>query len=434
MASLATDTRPGSWRILFVAPDGARKTLRLGRTNRRSAESVLRHVEALLSAKLANQSPARETAAWLGGVGGALRDRLERLGLVEPGPDRAAPKLAPFVDGYIAERVDVKPCTRIVFDQARRRLLDFFGPDRRLPDVSTADADAYRAWLVGERKLAKNTVSKLIRYARHYFGVAVRRGIVARNPFAHLPATVGGNPASRHFVPADDVLRLIGTIPDPEWRLLLALARFQGLRIPSEALALRWGDVDFAERRLVIRASKTEHHEGGGIRVMPIFPETMPHLEAVFDAAPEGSEHVISRYRETTQNLRTQLLRYVARAGLTPWAKPWQNMRASRATELVTVFPSHVCSAWLGHTELIAERHYRMVRDEDFAKATAWTATPSAAQNPAQQQHAPERTGAHVSSGVDSQGVVVRRDATKGDSGQLYLMGGKGLEPLTFSV
>jgi hypothetical protein len=51
MASVARDDR--GWRILFTAPDRARKTLRLGRVDRRAAESIRGHVEALLVAKTA---------------------------------------------------------------------------------------------------------------------------------------------------------------------------------------------------------------------------------------------------------------------------------------------------------------------------------------------------------------------------------------------
>jgi len=44
-------------------------------------------------------------------------------------------------------------------------------------------------------------------------------------------------------------------------------------------------------------------------------------------------------------------------------------LRASRATELADAFPSHVASAWLGHTEAIADAHYRQVTEEHFVKA-----------------------------------------------------------------
>ena len=84
---------------------------------------------------------------------------------------------------------------------------------------------------------------------------------------------------------------------------------------------------------------------------------------------PLDSDYVITRYRGNA-NLRTQLQKIIKRAGVTPWPKLWQNLRASRATELAGVFPGHVASAFLGHSERVAQKHYWQVTDEDFKKRT----------------------------------------------------------------
>ncbi len=156
---------------------------------------------------------------------------------------------------------------------------------------------------------------------------------------------------------------------DPQWKLLIALARWGGLRVPSEPLALKWGDVDFAGQRFIVRASKNEHHADGGVRNVPMFSKLAGLFQEVYDAAQPGEVYVITRYRNPAANLRTQLVRYIEAAGLTAWVKPWQNLRASRATELADSFPSHVCAAWLGHSESIADAHYRTVTDEHFRRA-----------------------------------------------------------------
>ena len=104
-------------------------------------------------------------------------------------------------------------------------------------------------------------------------------------------------------------------------------------------------------------------------RIVPMFPELEPLFRAVYDDAPEGAEYVISRYRDPAANLRTQFVRYIETAGLEPWPKPWQNLRVSRATELTDSFPSHVCAAWLGHSEAVADEFYRQVTDDHFARA-----------------------------------------------------------------
>src|SRR6478609_3496698 len=82
MASIANDPN-GRRRILFVAPDGSRKAIRLGKCDRRSAEAITRHVEALLASKIGGQPVPRDTAVWLAGIGAQLRDRLAAVGLIE---------------------------------------------------------------------------------------------------------------------------------------------------------------------------------------------------------------------------------------------------------------------------------------------------------------------------------------------------------------
>jgi integrase len=119
--------------------------------------------------------------------------------------------------------------------------------------------------------------------------------------------------------------------PDAEWRSIVALSRYGGLRCPSEVLSLRWNDIDWERARIVVRSPKTEHHPGRESRVIPLFPELRPYLEEAFEAAPDGAEYVVTRYRHLAEriaggwrnaNLRTQFQRIVRRAGLQPWPKP----------------------------------------------------------------------------------------------------------------
>ena len=379
------------WRLYVNTPSG-RQGLRLERQTERNARRVADHVIALATAARNGVAPDTAHADWLGTIAPGLRGKLVRMGLAQPKPDaKPAPvaKLAAFVDGYIAQRPDLKAGTLAVLHQARRHLCRFLGDDKALADVTPGDADNYRADLLG-RGIAKATVAKWCQYARHFMAVAQRRKLIAENPFAHIKAAVRGNPARRVFVSAADVRKVIDAATDPQWRLLIALGRWGGLRIPSEALALTWADVDLENGRFTVRASKTEHHEGGGVRVVPIFPELRPFFEAVFSSdAAEGAVHVITRYRDPAANLRTQLCRYITAAGLKPWPKPWQNLRASRATDLADEYPSHVCAAWLGHSEAVADAFYRTVTDDHFARATAAdpdagikSGAPSGAQSP----------------------------------------------------
>ena len=56
-----------------------------------------------------------------------------------------------------------------------------------------------------------------------------------------------------------------------------------------EHLALRWEGIDWDRGRMTVYSPKTEHHEGGESRVVPIIPELRTYPEAAFEVAPEGA-------------------------------------------------------------------------------------------------------------------------------------------------
>lgn len=146
---------------------------------------------------------------------------------------------------------------------------------------------------------------------------------------------------------------------------------------------------------MTIRSPKTEHHLGKAYRVMPIFPELRPYLDEVYGQAPEGSEHIVTRYRKGNSNLRTQLHRIIGKAGLKPWPKPFQNLRSTRETELAERFPIHVVCEWLGNSPAVAAKHYLQTTEEHFAQAIADET--SALQNPMQQPSEGGRNGMYES-------------------------------------
>ncbi|MGL6095699.1 MAG: hypothetical protein ACRC7O_07890 [Fimbriiglobus sp.] len=87
MASITTNAR-GNRCIQFVNADGNRLTIRLGDCDRKSVESICRHVEALLSAKQTGEPLKPATAGWLKEVGPKLREKLAAVGLIDA-PQRA---------------------------------------------------------------------------------------------------------------------------------------------------------------------------------------------------------------------------------------------------------------------------------------------------------------------------------------------------------
>ncbi|MFB3138387.1 MAG: tyrosine-type recombinase/integrase [Phycisphaerales bacterium] len=236
------------------------------------------------------------------------------------------------------------------------------------------------------------------------------------------------NPKRFYFVTQPETEQVLDACPNAQWRLLFALARYGGLRVPSEVLRLRWRDIDWEHGRFVVASPKTEHHEGGESRVVPIFPELQPYLMETFELAEAGTEYCITRYRHPGVNLRTQLMRIIKRAGLKPWPKLWQNLRSTRETELADSFPAHVASAWIGNSVQVAVKHYLQVTDDHFAQAVRNPVQHSAAGGRAESQ---ELTPDNEKPAICS---AVRKEATPCENTESSGMGDTGLEPVTSRV
>jgi len=311
-----------------------------------------------------------ETARWLATAGDDIREKLAEFGLIEAQQVRGNAKLIDFVDNYIESRRDVKKSTWNVYNQTRRCLLGHFGPDRLIRDVLPADADEFRVYLKAVQRLGENTLRRRIGVSRQFFKAAIRARIITENPFADIPAAVQGNEEKFFYITREMAQAVLDECPNAEWRLLFALARFGGLRTPSESLLLRWSDVNWEKRSILVTSPKTEHHPGKESRVIPMFPELVPYLEESFEHAAPGAEWVITKYRDNKKtNLRTHLQRIIKRAGMQPWPKLWQNLRSTRETELLDSFPISAVCKWIGNSEAVARKHYLQTTEEHFAKA-----------------------------------------------------------------
>jgi len=382
MASLSRDSS-GRRRILFASKDSTRKAIYLGAMPEKMARGVLVRVEQLVSSSVTGHPVDDATSRWLAELDSKLFDKLAAVDLV---PKREMAKLATFVDGYIGTRTDAKPNTLRNFKVARKMLVEYFGEDRALRSIKPGECDEWRQRLVQDG-YAEATISKWVKQARQFFKLAHRKGLIDANPFLDIKAGSQRNEARLEFISRDTIQKVLDAAPSAEWRVIIALARYGGLRTPSETLALKWSDIDWENNRMTVPSPKTEHQHKP-YRVVPLFPELRPYLEAAFDEAPPRTVYVVRGYRDDKQNLRTQFFRILRRAGVTPWERLFHNLRASRQTELADLFPLHVVTDWIGNSPDIADRHYLKTTEQHFLKAVepiACTPAVHYAQNTTQQ-------------------------------------------------
>jgi len=369
-----------------------------------------------------------ETAKWLAKSDDAMHAKLAAVALVKPRETTSARALAAMIDAYIARRSDVKPITVLTWNQAKRYLVEFFTSARLVALIKSAECDDFRRWL--RAKFSEAYTSKMIMICKAFFRDAARRGIITVSPFIEVRNGSQVNQDRRRYIDAGTIQKVLDAAPSNEWRLIIVLARYGGLRVPSELSQLKWGHIHWQEKRIVVTSPKTEHHEGQGTRICPLFPEVEEYLRLAYDAAPEGEEYVIREKLRLAPNLRKELTRIIERAGVVAWPKLFQNLRASRATDLADQFPSHVGAAWLGHAEEVAKKHYRTVTDEHFAKAIS----KQAAQNPAQHTSADTSIDKQLESEGNEKQAVLPSGADVCNAVHVKKVGDKGLEPLTFRV
>ena len=395
MASYKYDKSTRKAEIQFYDRDRKRRTVRLSDVTKTFADRFHTAVERLNDARRTGGSIDNHVADFVRELGDVYYAKLAKVDLVAPRmapietddvgePEVVEPlaTLGPYLTAYLETRTDLKPSTLLIYRQVEQNLRAYFTPAVPIESITEGHVVDFGRWL-DSQGYSRTTIDRRLSFCRTIFSHAVLHRLLPANPFdgfrKQLRGLVSRNNRKRmQLIPRDHIARVLEQCPDAEWRCLVALSRFAGLRVPSEALSLRWSDVDWHQNVIRIPCPKLEHIEGHEDREIPIFAELRPHLEECFESAEPGADYVITRNRPpvlksgagwANANLRTRLEKIIKRAGLKPWPRLWHNMRASCQTELSDVFPAHVVCRWIGNSEDVAREHYLQVTPEHFQRA-----------------------------------------------------------------
>ena len=380
---LGVDSMASLERMDFGGRDGWRLRVYLGKkretiglcvTDESDAELAKSHIEHLVEMRSRNRPPKPITSRWLESIPAEVYDRLANLLLVEPRTIREQPRtILAFMRAYIVSRSDWKKPEN--YKQAVDHLEKFIKRDVALTGLTKGDVDRWHRWMVFDIKLSANTAGQNVKRCRQMMRSALDDGLIETNPFVGVKIDLSSDQTKNRFIDAESALAILESCPDQEWRCIFALARFGGLRCPSELLALRWSDIVWDRGRFKVRSSKTARY-GKGERVVPLFPELLAELQSLYDLVEPGvsvplDAFVIQTYRSTETNLRKALNRIADNAGVPQWPKPFMALRASRRTELERSgkYANHVLNDWFGHSGAIAETHYLQTTEDDFGVA-----------------------------------------------------------------
>jgi len=148
-------------------------------------------------------------------------------------------------------------------------LIEFFG-DVELRTITAGGADDYSRWLL--EQVAPTTAQKECQIAAQFLRHAFRKRLIAENPFVGVSVGTATNDERRKFIARDVVAKVLDACPNWQWRTVVVLARYGGLRCTSEVALLKWSDIHWDIERFTVTSPKTKRY-GKATRVVPLFAE-----------------------------------------------------------------------------------------------------------------------------------------------------------------
>lgn len=146
-----------------------------------------------------------------------------------------------------------------------------------LESVTTATVRDWRESLQDAGRTGK-TVQSYMKDLGAVYRAAIREGITNFNPVGALEALPTDDSQDRKPFTGVEVAALIGSAPSPDWRGLILVAAFTGLRL-GDASKLSWSAVDLAGKKITLIPAKTKRKKREVC--IPIQPDLLAYLEAV---------------------------------------------------------------------------------------------------------------------------------------------------------
>jgi integrase len=236
-----------------------------------------------------------------------------------------------------------RTCARWADDDPRRRSCRTCGGKGRMPG-----------------RVSPNTVRLAIAPVRALLATAFEEGLIRSNPAAGVriaQRVEEDADADRAKALTEDELRALVEATPEEWRLLVEFLAQTGVRI-SESLALRWSEIDFGRRRVLVRRRLRDGSFGPpksryGRRDVPLSTALAQRLWAARAERKAGDDEPVfaagnGSYLDAA-NLFSRVMKPAARRAGVPWAG-FHTLRHTCATMLFRRgLNAKQAQVWLGH-------------------------------------------------------------------------------------
>jgi site-specific recombinase XerD len=350
----AYKTSQGNWQLNY-SENGVQKTLYLGkRFDSVSADRVARIVTEILDCRDCGNSVRLETLRKVASLPQRIQLSLRRIGLFTTFFDMS---LEDLINRFMETKKGTKDKTQRDYKVSCNRLYWYFS---RTDLVSKIDKDKIKEFIdCCNEKLAECTMYRSVITYRSIFEIAVKLGILTENPFDGIQEGKRYNEQNMFYVTRELTMNLLKVCNDDLDRLIIVLARFGGLRVPSELEQLRFKDF----RNDVI----TVHEDTKtGWREVPFFGE----IREVFNRLSGSPESFVFPRNSVKQWYSWGMLSdVIARAGIEQYPKLFVNMRSSCITDLDALgYSEKTLDAIFGNSAEVRRIHYLQLQKKEAYK------------------------------------------------------------------
>jgi integrase len=297
MASLRKQKTSNVWYAQFYVTDQATGKLRqvrksTGQTNKAKAKGVAAELEraahgvieagtdkarlakAILSEAVAELETERFT-------GLSARKHLARLLALATGEELETHTIESWTAEWLRRKDrDSSAATIAKYKGHTKAFLLWLGADRRkkpLESLTVVDARKWRESLQDQGMTGK-TVLGYLKDMGGIYRAAIREGFISHNPFSALEAVDTSDSQERKPFTQEEVGKLLKHAASDEWRGLILVAAFTGLRL-GDAARLSWASVDLEAKLITLIPSKTKRKKRE-VRI-PIQPDLLAFFENV---------------------------------------------------------------------------------------------------------------------------------------------------------
>jgi len=370
----AYKTSQGKWQVNY-SERGKQRTIHLGRDfTSGSADRVATIVTDILSCRKRGDAVPLEILRRVENLPERVRNSFERHGLIG---GVSSWTLADLLEKFRETKSHFKKTTQDFYRNFGNHLAAFFGSDCRLSAIGKLDCERFKNQHLG--KLAACTTSRGLRACRTIFKYAVDAGWLENNPFKKVSSRVDVNLVRQSYVDNATIYKVMEYCRDDYDRLLLALARFGGLRIPSEAGHLRYCDFD-----LVNNVIRIHQDTKTGAREVPLFGEIREIFDRIVvnlgkisvpaDSPGENysadSQALVFGKLGNRGTIHNRILAVIRASGVPVWLKLFVNLRSSCITDLVgRGYSEKTLDAIFGNSARVRNLHYvQFLKDKEYSK------------------------------------------------------------------